>query len=297
MTITITAAHLDELFEQLNAVPRHLYGTSNDKLCDKIDECDMLENRLAELNVEMDVLRYDLDKERNTKQNLVNMDLGALRTLEERYAACAEVRDRTAAQLKEALDTIEKSVSLQTYDVVCSALKGTQQRHKEALERIAELELAAAEFDASTDEQNKTRFNIDDVERMRLESHKDGFNAGYEKGKAEQMAEHATELLNRKRHLCDMFEHKYVDLMLKEPSGGWHAPFRFMAHLWASMDVAQRAFPDSPALIGAFASDKLVMVGYNTLTRQIIAVAPENVHDWTPSHRAKVSLAPEPAKD
>jgi hypothetical protein len=266
--IHITGSHLDEVLRSLDAVPKDRYDNAMDNLADTMDERHKLKTCIEELETAYRTQTNQLSRLADSEAAMVERSIvreSELQTvtqerdeLQQRYDACVVVRDEASSQVKTLMDKIDA-------------------------------------LDPGDHQKNKSLFNADEVQRMRNDSYEKGVNAGYERGKSEQMAEHAAELLNRKRHLTDMLQHSCVDLTLKEPDGGLRAAFRFEPYLWAEISVACRLLRDGDKLRGLFSSGTFVMVGYNTLTRKIMAVAPENVKDWTIVRRtAPEALAPEP---
>lgn len=214
----------------------------------------------------------------------------------DKYDAQAKVRDDTAAQLAAAMTESEKFYEL---NKTLSFDLGVATDHIAHLKKeVASLKDVAAEHDDSTDSKNKTRFNVDDMERQRQKSYKSGFSEGYDKGKAEQMAEHAAELVNRKPHVAEMLSYTYVDLSLNEDGvvHGGRAPFRFAPYMYATMQAVRNAHPKEDAFIGIHAPDKLVIVGINTLTNRMIAVDPDRIASWSYATREPKQVAAKPAK-
>lgn len=275
-TITITGNTLEAMRNSMGVVEQSVYASAMDALADAQDEKYKLELKLKDTITDRDVLMIQVDKAEHQARRLADSESAMvqremvreseLQDLQQRYDACAEVRDRTAVQMKEALD------------------------------RIAELELAVAEHDDSTDQQNKTKFNVDDVQRAKAEGYSAAFGSseyrekvdiaakaayaqGYDKGRSEQMAEHAAELVNRTPPLQAMLGYDKVQLHLRN-----NAPFIFAPERVERQSRFVRKY--GAKMVG---EDTVGITGISELSKHPIFIPHADVTSWS-------ALAPEPTK-
>lgn len=267
MSIKVIADNIDDAYEMLGAVSISKLYDERENHRATLAQLEQAENAHADLVGKIDGLKetsvslaqYDKvcadSKEWQRRLEMTQAALSAVslqyEELLQRYDSCAVVRDQNAAQL------------------------GT------ALHQIADMEVRFAEVDPGPDEQNKTLFNVTDINR----SAQEGYAGGYANAKAELAAEAYNASSNK--HIASMLEHDYVDVTLCEPDDTQaRSTFRFAPMFFAPFDVARRLCgKDAEHLVGMYHRDTLVMIGQNTLTRRLAAFPPTHCQSWKPAQK------------